>query len=97
MEQGEVAEIDTVQAKITFQTRLVDRQEALLNFLNTSILISNYLWDAEGNPLQLEGSVAPIATAGDMAFCKMNCLKTWCCRQSKITQTLLSFPLNSIN
>jgi outer membrane protein TolC len=68
MEQGEAAEIDTVQAKITFQTRLVDRQEALLNFLNTSILISNYLWDAEGNPLQLEGSVAPIATVGDMAF-----------------------------
>lgn len=67
MEQGEAAGIDTVQAKITLQTRLVDRQEALLNFINTSILISNYLWDAEGNPLQLEATVAPV-TDSDQAF-----------------------------
>lgn len=62
---GEAAVIDTVQAKITLQTRLIERQEALLQFQNTGIQISNYLWDSEGNPLQLSTKIAPILNSAD--------------------------------
>ena len=67
LEQGEAAVIDTVQAKITLQSRRVEQQEALLNFQNTGIIISNYLWDEQGNPLQLGLSVAPIASVDDLS------------------------------
>jgi outer membrane protein TolC len=62
---GEAAAIDTVQAKITLQQRLVERQEAFLEFLNTGIKISNYLWDNAGYPVQLSIDVAPILVLND--------------------------------
>jgi outer membrane protein TolC len=51
-ELGEAAPIDTVQAKITLQQRLVERQEALLDFQNAGLKISNYLWDGLNQPLE---------------------------------------------
>ena len=57
---GEASVIDTVQAKITLQQRLIERQEAFLEFLNQGIRISNYLWDPNQAPLQLSPSVAPV-------------------------------------
>lgn len=62
---GEAAAIDTVQAKITLQQRLVERQEAFIEFLNTGIRISNYLWDNAGYPIQLSAEVAPILVLND--------------------------------
>lgn len=65
LEHGEASQIDTVQAKITLQTRLVERQEALLAFQNSGITLSNYLWDAAHQPLQLSLIVAPVLTDQD--------------------------------
>ena len=62
---GEAAVIDTVQAKITWQSRLIEQQEALLMFQNTGVLISNYLWDESGSPLQLSLRVAPYLESMD--------------------------------
>lgn len=62
---GEASAIDTVQAKITLQSRLVERQESYLDFINAGIKISNYLWDAQGNPLQLSPTVAPLLVRDD--------------------------------
>jgi outer membrane protein TolC len=62
---GEASAIDTVQAKIILQQRLVDRQEAFLEFLNTGIKISNYLWDNVGYPVQLSNDVAPVLVQND--------------------------------
>ena len=62
---GEASAIDTVQAKITLQARLVERQESYLEFINAGIKISNYLWDAQGNPLQLSPKVAPLLVRDD--------------------------------
>jgi outer membrane protein TolC len=59
-EQGEAAVIDTIQAKITWQQRLIEQQEALLDFQNTGIVISTYLWDSLGNPLALLPQMAPV-------------------------------------
>jgi outer membrane protein TolC len=68
MELGEAAVIDTIQAKITLQSRRVERQEALLAFQNTGILISNYLWDQQGTPIQLGTVIAPVMTKADQTF-----------------------------
>lgn len=59
-QMGEAAPIDTVLAKITLQQRLVERQEALLEFQNTGIYLSNYLWDSLSNPLDLSLNLAPV-------------------------------------
>lgn len=59
-ELGEAAPIDTIQAKITLQQRLVERQEALLDFQNAGIQLSNYLWDSLSNPLALSLQFAPV-------------------------------------
>lgn len=60
---GEAAPIDTVQAKITLQQRLIEQQEALLNFQNTGIEISTYLWDSLGNPANLPPNFTPVPEA----------------------------------
>lgn len=59
---GEAAPMDTIQAKITLQQRLIERQEALLEFQNAGIQLSNYLWDSLANPLQLSLQFAPVMT-----------------------------------
>jgi len=61
---GEASGVDTLQAKITMQQRLVERQEAYLDFANTSIRISSYLWNSQGQPVQLSSNVAPTLAHG---------------------------------
>ncbi len=63
--QGEASLLDTIQAKIILQSRLVDRQEAILALQNSIISMSNYLWDAQGEPLQFNTSVAPVLVKQD--------------------------------
>ena len=63
---GEAAVIDTIQAKITLQSRMVERQEALLQFQNSGITLSNYLWNEAGSPLQLSLGVAPVLNSNDL-------------------------------
>lgn len=59
-EYGEAAQIDTVQAKITWQQRIIDQQEAYLEFQNTGIKLSTFLWDSLSNPLSLDMQWAPV-------------------------------------
>ena len=60
---GELAIIDTVQARITWQQRVIERQEALLDFKNSGLGISNMLWDSLGNPLDLDLKWIPALSA----------------------------------
>ena len=62
---GEASVLDTVQAVIILQQRVVERQEAYLEFLNTTIRISNYLWNDDNSPLQLSDNVAPVLVQTD--------------------------------
>lgn len=57
---GEAAQVDTIQAKITWQQRLIEQQEAFLNYQNTGIKLSTFLWDSLSNPLQLNMQWAPV-------------------------------------
>ncbi|MFN4085114.1 MAG: TolC family protein [Spirosomataceae bacterium] len=57
---GEKAGRDSVEAAITVQAREVDLAQAKLDFDNFSLFLSNYLWNADGNPVELpEGTVPP--------------------------------------
>lgn len=57
---GEAAAIDTVQAKITWQQRLLEQQEAFLNFQNSGIAISNALWDSLGRAVMPAENWVPV-------------------------------------
>lgn len=57
---GEASIIDTVQAKITLQSRIIDQQEALLGFLNAGVVLSTFLWDTLGNPVDLPPNFIPV-------------------------------------
>jgi outer membrane protein TolC len=59
-EFGEASPIDTVQAKITLQQRIIEQQEALLDYQNSGVSLSNFLWDSLGNPLSLDTKWAPV-------------------------------------
>lgn len=59
-EFGEAAPIDSVQAKITLQQRLIEQQEAMLEFKNAGIHLSTYLWDSLNNPIILNLQWAPV-------------------------------------
>lgn len=59
-EGGELAPIDTVQAKIIFLERQVARQEAFAAWRNQSFQLSNYMWDEQMNPLELTSQFVPV-------------------------------------
>ncbi len=58
-EFGEVAAIDTVQAKIALLTRITANQQAYIDFVKASLQLSNNLWDEEGLPLELTPGMIP--------------------------------------
>jgi len=60
---GEAAVIDTIQARITWQQRQIDRQEALLQFQNAGVGLSIMLWDSLSAPATLTPGHAPVLPA----------------------------------
>ncbi|PKK36888.1 hypothetical protein BWI96_08305 [Siphonobacter sp. SORGH_AS_0500] len=59
VEIGDLAPIDSVQAKITVQERQASYQEALMEFQNTRLGISNNLWTANDEPAELPENAIP--------------------------------------
>jgi outer membrane protein TolC len=57
---GEASGVDTVQAKITWQQRIIEQQEALIDFTNSGLRLSNMLWDSLNNPLELDLRWVPV-------------------------------------
>ncbi len=96
---GEASAIDTVQAKITLQQRLVERQEAYLEFINSGIIVSNYLWDNEGRPLQLSDNVAPVLVQNDGELLSIQTLEdlTIQARQNHPELTKLNVKLGQLD
>lgn len=60
---GEVSGVDTLQARITWQQRMIEQQEAFINFKNSGLQLSNMLWDSLGNPLELGLMWVPVLNA----------------------------------
>ncbi len=58
-EAGEIAAIDTVEAKIAVQTRALDLEQANVRFRNRSLDLSNFLWLNDDIPLEIQPNVTP--------------------------------------
>jgi outer membrane protein TolC len=55
---GDVAPIDSVEAQITAQDRLVQLEQATLDWQNARLALSNFLWTAANQPAELpEGTI----------------------------------------
>lgn len=61
---GESAAIDTVEALVTLQERIVQREQASLDLTNARLLMSNHLWSSDQLPLELPEEVVPQVSAG---------------------------------
>jgi outer membrane protein TolC len=57
---GNVAPIDSVEALILLQNREISVQRATVAFQNASIILSNYLWEADHTPLELRPGTIPV-------------------------------------
>lgn len=58
---GERPSNDTLEAKIQYQTRIVQYQQSLLDYANVKALVQVYLWQDGIIPLQLDENVRPAA------------------------------------
>ena len=56
---GDAAFIDTTEALITVQDRLVQQQQAQLNEQNARMLVNTFLWNADGQPVELPAMAVP--------------------------------------
>ncbi|MEZ0540081.1 TolC family protein [Fibrella arboris] len=63
---GEVATIDTTEALITVQDRLVQRQQATVDLQNARLRLAVFLWAANNQPVDLPEKVVPQASVGDV-------------------------------
>ncbi|MGB5556206.1 MAG: TolC family protein [Flavobacteriaceae bacterium] len=56
---GEVAAIDTLEAKIAVQDRALSLEQAKVSLMQKSLELSNFLWMAENVPIELQPNVVP--------------------------------------
>jgi outer membrane protein len=56
---GDLAAVDSTEAKIVMQDRLVMLSQAEVELQNMRLIVSNYLWDANGQPRELGTEVVP--------------------------------------
>lgn len=56
---GEIAAIDTVEAKIAVESRALELEQANVRFRNKSLELSNFLWLSNDLPVELEPNVIP--------------------------------------
>jgi len=56
---GEVAAIDTVEAKIAMQDRELNLEQAKVRFLKSALELSNFLWMGDNMPVELQENVVP--------------------------------------
>jgi outer membrane protein TolC len=63
---GDKASIDSVEAYITVQERLVQLEKNRVEVQNAKLILSNHLWDRNGNPLELPPNAVPQQVAASV-------------------------------
>lgn len=58
-EAGDIAAIDTVEAKIALQTRALSLEQAKVKLMNRSLELSNFLWMNDNVPVELQPNAIP--------------------------------------
>ncbi|MFD1258168.1 TolC family protein [Mucilaginibacter terrae] len=63
---GDKASIDSVEAYVTVQERLIQLEKNKIELLNARLVLSNHLWNGEGNPLELPEDAIPQLVDGNV-------------------------------
>lgn len=63
---GDKAPIDSVEAYITVQERIVQVEKNRVEVQNAKLILSNHLWDRDGNPLELPPNAVPQQVAANV-------------------------------
>ena len=56
---GDKPAIDSVEAYITVQERMIQKEKAKIELQNSQLVLSNHLWNDQGDPLELPLSAVP--------------------------------------
>lgn len=73
---GDKPVIDSVEAYITVQERIIQKEKAKIELQNARLVLSNHLWSAEGNPLELPADAAPQEIAENISKPQQTVLDT---------------------
>lgn len=57
---GDKPGLDSVEAYITVQERTMQLEKVRIDFRNKKLLVSNHLWDQQGNPVELPEEAVPM-------------------------------------
>ncbi len=71
---GDAAPIDSVEAVLATQQRLLERNTVLLDLENRRLMVSNYLW-ADDVPLQIQSNVVPIRNIENLGLIAQDSLQ----------------------
>jgi len=63
---GDKASIDSVEAYITVQERIIQLEKNRVELQNTRLILSNHLWNEQGNPLELPATAIPQPANADV-------------------------------
>ncbi|MBL7691433.1 MAG: TolC family protein [Flavipsychrobacter sp.] len=66
VEQGSRPAIDTVEGDAQYQVILQQQNNALINYRNAGLDLSNYMWMENGEPLNWTSGIAPERLSADM-------------------------------
>jgi outer membrane protein TolC len=64
---GDLAAIDTVEAKLEVTNRQLLVQQAQTDYQNGRLVVSNYLWREDQTPVELVYTAVPVLTTADLA------------------------------
>lgn len=66
--EGNLPFIDTVEARMEMQNRRVLLSQSLIQYQNASLMLSNYLWTPDNQPLEITNDVIPATAAPEDIF-----------------------------
>ncbi|WP_162051558.1 TolC family protein [Pontibacter pamirensis] len=66
VQEGDLAAIDTVEALVAVQDRLVMLQQAQLAYNNTRLMVATHLWGPDQVPLELQESTIPALIGSEL-------------------------------
>ncbi|CAL2104398.1 TolC family protein [Tenacibaculum sp. 190130A14a] len=58
---GDKPAIDTLEASINLNSRKLDLEKSRINYLKSTLALSNYLWIGDNTPLVLKENIAPVS------------------------------------
>ncbi|GAB3920209.1 TolC family protein [Mucilaginibacter myungsuensis] len=64
---GDKPSIDSVEAYITVQERIIQKTKSAIELQNASLVLSNHLWSEQGNPMELPANARPQDIPGAIA------------------------------